>query len=132
MTIDAAEKASLLKEWIKCKKAENSAKEKRLAVEEKVIALYGTDFDGISKTFQEDDYKVGIKKNTSYSIDQEKWISVRESISPDLRPEKIKFDLDIKGFKFLAESDQHRDVYLKVSDCVTIKENKPSITIDKK
>jgi len=124
-------KADLLKKWLKAKKAETKAKDDRVAVEDDIIKIYGIDFDGTSRTFKEDDlgFSVNIKKNVIHQFDQDAWKSVREDIPVDLRPEKVKFEVDVKGFEYLKENN--KEVYLKVSDCVTVKENKTTVKVEK-
>lgn len=113
-------KEALLAEHLKVSKAEDKAKARRVEIEAELEKLYG-DFDGKSKTFNEEKYKVTIKKNFSQKLDQEKYVAIR--------PEKIKFDLDSKGFDWLKENN--REIYLKVSDCVTEKQNKSTVSVEK-
>jgi hypothetical protein len=124
-------KADLCKKWLKAKKAETKAKDDRVAIEDEIIEVYGIDFEGQSKTFKEDDldFSVNIKKNVSHQFDQDAWASVRADIPVDLRPEKIKFEVDVKGFEYLKENNS--EIYLKVSDCVTIKDNKTTVKVEK-
>lgn len=121
-------KEALLAEHLKVYKAEDKAKARRVEIEAELEKLYG-DFDGKSKTFNEEKYKVTIKKNFSQKLDQEKYVAIRPEIPEELRPEKIKFDLDSKGFEWLKENN--RDIYLKVSDCVTEKQNKSTVSVEK-
>lgn len=121
-------KEALLAEHLKVSKAEDKAKNRRVEIEAELEKLYG-DFDGKSKTFNEEKYKVTIKKNFSQKLDQEKYVAIRPEIPEELRPEKIKFDLDSKGFEWLKENN--RDIYLKVSDCVTEKQNKSTVSVEK-
>jgi hypothetical protein len=121
-------KEALLAEHLKVSKAEDKAKARRVEIEAELEKLYG-DFDGKSKTFNEEKYKVTIKKNFVQKLDQEKYIAIRPEIPEELRPEKVKFDLDSKGFEWLKENN--REVYLKVSDCVTEKQNKSTVSVEK-
>ena len=123
------EKEELLSAWLKAKKAEENAKKTRNEVEEKIAALYGTSFDGGSKTFKEDDFKVVIKKNVVYSLDQDAWKTARQSLLDNERPEKIKFELDKTGYEWLRDNNPAQ--FKIVSDCVTVKENKPTISVEK-
>lgn len=131
--MNTAEKESLLKEWIKFKKAEDAAKKKRVDVETQIEALYAPLIDAQekSKTFSEDDlgFKVNLKKNIVRKLDQDKYISVRQDIPEDLRPEKITFSLDEKGFEFLKENKP--EIYRMVSDCVEEKTNKTTVKVEK-
>lgn len=121
-------KEALLAEHLKVSKAEDKAKTRRVEIEAELEKLYG-DFDGKSKTFNEEKYKVTIKKNFSQKLDQEKYVAIRPEIPEELRPEKIKFDLDSEGFDWLKENN--REIYLKVSDCVTEKQNKTTVSVEK-
>jgi hypothetical protein len=121
-------KESLLKDWIKFKKAENTAKDARYKVETQIEELYGS-FDGGSKTFKEDKFKVSIKKSLTMKLDQDEYKKVRKDIPEELRPEKIKFELDNEGFKYLKENKP--EIYKLVSDCVTLTPGKSTITVEK-
>jgi|WetSurMetagenome_2_1015567.scaffolds.fasta_scaffold03341_6 ribonucleotide reductase beta subunit family protein with ferritin-like domain len=127
-----SEKEFFFKEWLKYKKAEDIAKNKRIEVEKSLVQIYGTEFDGNSKTFNEEDinFNINIKKNIKYNLDQEKYKLIRTDIPEELRPEKIKFELDLKGFEYLKENE--KELYKKVSDCVEKKDNKPTINVEKK
>jgi hypothetical protein len=122
-------KAQLLKDWIKFKKAEDSAEKKRVEIEREIEALYGT-FDGKSKTFSDEDlgFKTTIKKNETVKF-TDSWETVRKSVPSDMRPEKVKFSVDSPGLLFLKE--HHEDVYKTVSDCIIVTPGKTSITVTK-
>jgi hypothetical protein len=121
------EKQELFKEWLKLKKAENTAKEKRHVLETQIEELYS--FEGQSKKFKEEGFDVTIKKSESYTLDQEAYKNIRLDIAEELRPEKIKFELDKSGYTWLKENNQ--EIYKKVSDCVTFKIGKSTINIEK-
>lgn len=124
------EKKEMFSEWLKQKRAEDKAKKARYEVEEKIAALYESSVEGNSKTFKDEEgFNVTVKKNVAYKLDQELWISVRKEIPDNLRPEKIKFELDKKGFEYLK--DHAEDLYKIVSNCVTITPNKTTIDVEK-
>jgi VIT1/CCC1 family predicted Fe2+/Mn2+ transporter len=124
------EKEKLMKEWIRFKKAEEKAKKNRIEVEKGLEEIYGS-FKGNSKTFNEENgFSVNIKKNVKYSLDQTKWKGIRTKIPENYRPEKISYSLDLAGFNWLKENNN--ELYLKVSDCVEQKNNKSTITVEKK
>jgi hypothetical protein len=122
------EKESLFAEHLKVSKKEDDAKKKRLEIEAEIEALFPFT-DALSKTFKEEKYKVTIKKNPVMKLDNKLYIPIRESIPEELRPEKVKYDLDSKGFKWLKENNP--EIYKKVSDCVEAKDNKSTITVEK-
>ena len=122
------EKSTLIKGWLKAKKAEDAAKKRRYDIEATLLHAYPA-FDEKSKTFKEDGFSVNIKTNIAVKFDQDKYLSIRPNIPEDLRPEKITFALDMKGYNFLKENK--KDLYKLVSDCVEFKENKSTISIEK-
>ena len=122
------EKEVLFAEHLKVSKQEDNAKKKRLEIEAKIEALFPFT-DALSKTFKEEKYKITIKKNPVMKLDNKLYVPIRESIPEELRPEKIKYDLDSKGFKWLKENKP--EFYKMVSDCVEAKDNKSTITVEK-
>lgn len=131
LTKEQATKKELFQEHLKHKKAEDAAKQKRYEVEEKIKKLYGS-FDEKSKTFNEPElgFSINIKKNIVFNLNQEKYKLIRLDIPEELRPEKIKFDLDTEGYKYLKENE--KDIYKKISECVDKKENKSTVSVEKK
>ena len=128
-------KEELLPLWIKHKKAEDKAKAKRVEIEKEIEAIYGTSFKETSKTFKEKElgFKINLKKNIAYNLDEEMYLKARAKIPLSLRPEKVKFSLNIEGFKYLkaSEKPEEQEVYLMVSDCVEIKDNKTTVKVEK-
>ena len=124
------DKTKLFKDWMKFKKAENKAKAERVKIENSLDEIYGK-IEGKSQTIKEVDlgFSINVKKNTKISLDQDAWIEARQNVPVDLRPEKVVFSLDTKGFDYLKEHNQ--DIYKIVSDCVTIKDNKSTIKVEK-
>ena len=117
-----------LDQWIRAKVKEEKAKAERLRVEEKLSQLFSFD-SGNSKTFTEGNYKISLKKNVAYKLDQAGWSAIRDNFPADLRPEKVKFEVDVKGLEYLKAN--HYDLYKKASDLIEIKENKMTITVEK-
>jgi len=130
-----ANKEELFKELLKFQKAEKKAKKSRNEIEAQLEEIYGTDFEGKSKTFKEEGigFSINLKKSIVYKLDQEAYKSIRSDIPKNLRPEKITFSVNEIGFEFLKKSKklEEREAYLKFSDCVEIKNNKTSIKVEK-
>lgn len=125
-------KEKLLEEqWLKFKKSEEKAKKSRIEVEGQLIEAYGLKFKGKSKTFKKEgsEFKVQLTKNIAYNLDQEKWIESRKLIPQNMRPEKISFSLDVKGFEWFKENEP--ELYEIISDCVEIKPNKTTVKVEK-
>lgn len=127
------EKEKLLNDLIKAKKLEDQAKDKRIFLEEQIATLYFDQIDGKSKIinekFDKNKFKITIKKNITIKLDQDAYLEIRSSIPENLRPEKITFSIDTKGYEWLKENN--REIYLKVSDCVTETEGKISVKVEK-
>ena len=130
MSMNKTQKKLLLAEWLKHKKAEDAAKKKRYDVEEKLVKEYA-DFSGTSKKVTEDDlgFSITVTKSITVKLDQDKYAAVRNNIPENLLPEKIKYELDKKGFEFLKENE--KEIYLMVSSCVTETPGKPTIKVEK-
>ena len=128
------DKKQLLTDWLKAKKAEDTATEKRHVIETQLEEIYSKEIeDGkSSKTINEDElgFKITIKKNEKWSLDQEKYKTVRLDIPEELRPEKVSYSLDLTGYNWLKENN--KEVYLTISPCVSFKELKTSIKVEKK
>jgi hypothetical protein len=121
-------KEALLKDWLKFKKAETTAKDERYKVETEIENMFGA-FDGGSKSFKEDKFKVTISKTTKIELDQEAYKKIRSDIPADLRPEKVKFELDKEGYEYLKGNQP--EIYKDVSNCVTITPKKSTIKVEK-
>lgn len=132
--MDEKEKEKLFNDLLKAKKAEDQAKDKRIALEEEITELYESEIEGKSKTFNEEigknKFKITIKKTVNQTLDQDAYLAIRPQIPEDRRPEKIKFSIDAKGYEWLKEND--RENFIKVSNCVTEKDGKTSVVIEKK
>lgn len=122
------EKSKLYADWLKAKKAEEKARKNRIDIEKQIEEIL-PQFEEQSKTLHEEGFKIVLKKSESWSFDQIRWENTRLKISPELRPEKIKYDVDKKGLEFLKE--KYPDIYRQVSDCVSYKTGKTSFTIER-
>lgn len=108
----------LLYNYMNVKRAENDAKEARIKMEALLLERFGdrVDDDKSSKSFMVGRYSVKIKRNISYSLNDEGWAKVN-NMPYDQRPIDVKFSYS-KG-KLIPEL---------VMDIVT-KETKPSFEV---
>ena len=84
--------------------------------------------DRQSKTFTDGNYKITIKKNTVYKLNQDEYLLLRKTIKPKDRPEKpIKYELDLKKYEILKEKIP--ELKKELANVVKFYENKPSISI---
>ena len=113
----------------RAKKAETAAKERRIAAEEALIAELGERDEG-SKTHTIDDWSVTITAKVIRSMDWAEWDKAKGAIPENLRPVKMKPELDTKGVKWLKENDAKH--YRILASCLTSKPGKTAVTIKKK
>ena len=120
-------KKELYTAWLKAKKTEEKAKDQRHDLEAQIEALM-PQFEGLSKTFNEEGFKITLKKSESYKFLKE-WDKARDSFPEELRPEKIKVEVDKKGLEYLKENDP--ETYKSISGYVEYKPGKTGISIEK-
>jgi hypothetical protein len=111
------------------KQIEAMAKAERYKLEDELTKIYTVPSDKMSKSFKGDGFKITLNKNEVYKLDQEFYSSIRNEIDESLRPEKVKYDLDIKKYHQLEE--KNIDLFKLVQKIVEYKENKSTISIDK-
>ena len=121
------DKVKLFDQWLKAKARETKAAAERHELEKEIEALYN--FSEMSQTVKCEGFKINIKKNIKYDLDQDLYSVLRLKVDPDMRPEKVKIELDTKKYNMLADLYPH--IYKIVSDAVTIKFNKSTIKIEK-
>lgn len=98
--------------------------QKRLALEEEIVAVLGKRDEG-SKTHTVGDYKVTISARVNRSIDWEKFDEVSKKIPESLWP--VKRALDETGVKYLANNEPA--MYKILSSALTVKEGKTGVSI---
>ena len=121
------EKKELYAAWLKAKKAEEKSKEKRHDIE-KQIEEQLPEIEGQSKTFNEEGFKITLKKSESYKFIKG-WELARGNFPAELLPEKIKYDVDKKGLDYLKENEP--DIYKKISELIEYKTGKTTFIIEK-
>ena len=126
-------KEELIKAYLKAEGLEQKAKKEKKALESEIIALYQDEIpkDKKSKTFDEEKVKVTVKKQDEIlSLIEKEYLKIRDSIESKLRPEKVKFSLDIEGYNWIKENNP--ELYKVVSQCVELKPTPASLKIVKK
>jgi len=94
----------LCADWLSAKSEENAANKKRVAIEEQIVALTGKRDEG-SKTHDADGYKVTVTGKVTRKMDWDAWANVKDQIPENLRPVKVKEELDERGVKYLADNE---------------------------
>jgi len=121
------DRVQLFEKWLQAKAREDKAKAERHDVEKAIEQLY--DFPEMSQSVKCEGFKINIKKNIKYDLDQDLYSVLRLKVDPDMRPEKVKIELDTKKYNMLANLYPH--IYRIVSDAVTLHINKSTIKIEK-
>jgi len=114
-------------ELFEAKLAEKEANERRVALEEELIALVGAREEG-SQTHDIGDYKITITGKVTRKIDWDLFDKdIARNIPPSLHPVKLVRELDETGVKYLANNEPH--LYKILAGALTVKPAKTSVTI---
>lgn len=117
----------IAQELYEARQVEREANERRVQLEEELIALVGAREEG-SKTHTIGDFKVTITGKLNRKIDWEIFDdSIASQIPESLQPVKIKRELDEAGVKYLANNEPQ--LYKLLSKALTIKPAKTAVTI---
>lgn len=117
----------IAEELFAVKHAEREANEKRVALEEELIAVLGQKEEG-AQTHQVGDYKITITGKLNRKIDWDMFDSaIAARIPESLHPVKIKRELDETGVKYLANNEPQ--LYKVLATALTIKPAKTAVTI---
>lgn len=106
------------------KRVEREAEEKRIALEEELIAVLGKRDEG-AKTHTVGDYKVTITGRVTRKIDWDLFDAVSSKIPETLWPVQRK--LDITGVKYLENNEPA--LYKVLSPALTVEPAKTTVTI---
>lgn len=116
-------------ELFEAREAEKKANERRVELEEELIALLGQKEEG-SQTHEVGDYKVTITGKLIRKIDWDLYDqSIAAKIPESLQPVKVKRELDDTGVKYLANNEPQ--IYRLLAKALTIKPAKTAVTISK-
>lgn len=119
----------LSKEWLKAKKAEEKAKEKRFEVEAKIINGLTLPVEGTT-TDDGDEFKVKVTTKITRSVDADKAIEIATTTGrDDLINKLFRWKPEVNKAIWDAEDPEIIKIF---SAAVTAKPVKPSISIEKK
>lgn len=117
----------IAEELFAAKQAEREANEKRIALEEELIAILGQKEEG-AQTHQVGDYKITITGKLNRKIDWDMFDSaIAARIPESMHPVKLKRELDETGVKYLANNEPQ--LYKVLATALTIKPAKTAVTI---
>ena len=114
----------LANEWLAAKTAETAANHARVDIEARIIALTGAKEEG-SKTHNIDNLKIEVTGVINRKMDWAAWESVKDSIPENLRPVRIKLELDETGVKYLQQNEP--ELYAKLP--MTTKPGKTGVKV---
>jgi hypothetical protein len=116
-------------ELFEAREAEKQANERRVELEEELIALLGQKEEG-SQTHEVGDYKVTITGKLIRKVDWDLYDkSIAAKIPESLQPVKVKRELDDSGVKYLANNEPQ--IYRLLAKALTIKPAKTAVNITK-
>ena len=116
-------------ELFEAREAEKAANERRVELEEELIAILGQKEEG-AQTHEVGDYKVTITGKLIRKIDWDLYDkSIAAKIPESLQPVKVKRELDDTGVKYLANNEPQ--IYRLLAKALTIKPAKTAVNISK-
>jgi hypothetical protein len=90
--------------WELAKTAEQQANAERVKIEEQLIAALGQKEEG-AVTHKVGDFKIEIVGKINRKLDFAAWDLVKDQFPENLRPIKVKEELDEKGVKYLQQNE---------------------------
>lgn len=95
---------ALSADWIAAKSAEEAANKARIDIENRLIAALGQKEEG-AQTHNIGQYKIEIVGKVSRKLDFAAWDIIKDKFPENLRPIKVKEELDEKGVKYLQQNE---------------------------
>jgi len=96
---------SLAVAWAEAKAEEKAAVEKRVAIEQYIIAQTGQKDEGSMTRTSDAGHKITITARINRRLDADKWAEIEDTIPEALRPVKYKPSLDLKGIRYLKANE---------------------------
>jgi hypothetical protein len=95
---------ALARDWLEAKRAENAANAARIKIEEQLAEAMEVPDEG-SKTHKIDGFKITVTQPVARKLDAAAWEKVKQHVSPEMAPIKVKIEPDATGCKWLAAND---------------------------
>jgi hypothetical protein len=95
---------ALARDWLEAKRAENAANAARIKIEEQLAQALDVPDEG-SKTHKIEGFKITLNQPVARKLDAVIWEKVKQHISPEMAPVKVKLEPDATGCKWLAAND---------------------------
>jgi hypothetical protein len=118
---------ALARDWLDAKRAENAANAARIKIEEELAQALDVPDEG-SKTHKIDGFKVTLTQPVTRKLDAVVWEKVKQHISPEMAPVKVKLEADATGCKWLATNDAK--TWRKIAPAFETKPGKVGVKVE--
>lgn len=118
---------ALARDWLDAKRAENAANAARIKIEEELAQALDVPDEG-SKTHKIDGFKVTLTQPVTRKLDAVVWEKVKQHISPEMAPVKVKLEADATGCKWLAANDAK--TWRKIAPAFETKPGKVGVKVE--
>ena len=118
---------ALARDWLDAKRAENAANAARIKIEEELAQALDVPDEG-SKTHKIDGFKVTLTQPVTRKLDAVVWEKVKQHISPEMAPVKVKLEADATGCKWLATNDAK--TWSKIAPAFETKPGKVGVKVE--
>jgi hypothetical protein len=118
---------ALARDWLDAKRAENAANAARIKIEEQLAQALDVPDEG-SKTHKIDGFKVTLTQPVTRKLDADVWEKVKQHISPEMAPVKVKLEADATGCKWLATNDAK--TWRKIASAFETKPGKIGVKVE--
>lgn len=118
---------TLASEWTQAKIEELAARDRRLALEQRMLEGVELPTEG-TKRFDAGPHVVVVRCELDRKLDAERWAQVEHEIPEDRRPVELKPQLVMKGVRWLADHDPEN--YARLCRAMTTKPAKPSFKVE--
>jgi hypothetical protein len=108
---------------------EDAAKDRRIAIEQEIIALTGLPDEG-TLSVDAEGHKIKIEQKIDRKLDEKAWALIADKIPEAVRPVSIveTLKLDVKGVKWLRDNEP--GFYKLLCGAMTEKPAKPSVKVE--
>ena len=118
---------ALARDWLDAKRAENAANAARIRIEEELAQALDVPDEG-SKTHKIEGFKVTLTQPVTRKLDAAVWEKVKQHISPEMAPVKVKLEADATGCKWLAANDAK--TWRKIASAFETKPGKVGVKVE--
>ena len=118
---------ALARDWLDAKRAENAANAARIKIEEELAQALDVPDEG-SKTHKIEGFKVTLTQPVTRKLDAVVWEKVKQHISPEMAPVKVKLEADATGCKWLATNDAK--TWRKIAPAFETKPGKVGVKVE--